>query len=142
MDSVPEVEEMIYMAEDSKTPEWVEMLSEAIASTIEWQTPAYVEWYYSKASENGWGVNLIELYPAPVEIEEAGPNDGEIVFPEVNSFDILEAQKKLDELDSVMFEFETDGQPSISLEGKYKGQEIMIIIYFQPASDFEEDEMD
>lgn len=83
------------MAEDSKTPEWVETLSEAIASTIEWKAPAYVEWYYSKADESGWGVDLIDLYPAQVEIEEAGPNDGEIVFPVVNSFDILEAQKKV-----------------------------------------------
>jgi hypothetical protein len=130
------------MAADKKTPEWIEMLGTAIASTIEWKAPAYVEWYYSKADENGWGVDLIELYPALVEIEEAGPNDGEIVFAEVNSFDILEAQKKLDEVDSVMFGFETAGQPSISLEGKYKGQEIIVIIYFLPASDYEEDETD
>lgn len=41
-----------------------------------------------------------------------------------------------------MFGLETDGQPSISLEGKYKGQEIIVNIYFQPASDFEEDETD
>jgi hypothetical protein len=128
------------MTEDSKTPEWVETLSEALASTIEWNAPAYIEWYYSKADENGWGIDLIELYPALMEIEEAGPNDGEIIFPDISSFDILEAQKKLDEVDAVLFGFETDGQPSISLEGKYKGQEIMVNIYFQPLDDSEEEE--
>jgi len=41
------------MLEDNETPEWVETLGEAIASTIEFQGPAYIEWYYSKADENG-----------------------------------------------------------------------------------------
>jgi len=129
------------MTEENNAPEWVETLSEAIASTIEWQSPAYLEWYYSKADENGWGVDLIELYPALMEIEEAGPNDGEIVFPKVDSFDVLEAQKMLDEVDAVTFGLETDGQPSISLEGKYKGQELVVMVYFQPVPD-DEDETD
>jgi len=128
------------MTEDSKTPEWVEMLSTAIASTIEWEAPTYLEWYYSKSDENSWGVDLIELYPAPIEIEEAGPNDGEIVFAKLNNFDILEAQKKLDEVVSVTFGFEMDGEPNIAIEGKYKGHEVAVVIYFQPTSDFEEDE--
>jgi hypothetical protein len=130
------------MTEENNAPEWVETLSEAIAATIEWQAPAYLEWYYSKADENGWGVDLIELYPALMEIEEAGPKDGEIVFPRVNSFDVLEAQKMLDEVDAVTFGLEEDGQPSISLEGKYKGQEIVVMVYFQPLPDIDEDETD
>ncbi|MBK9926640.1 MAG: hypothetical protein IPP66_15295 [Anaerolineales bacterium] len=128
------------MTEENHAPEWVETLSEAIASTIEWQTPAYLEWYYSKADENGWGVDLIELYPALMEIEEAGPNDGEIIFAKVNNFDILEAQKIFDEVDAVTFGLELDGQPSISLEGTYKGEEVVVMVYFQPVPDVDEGE--
>ncbi|HSJ88163.1 MAG TPA: hypothetical protein VK909_13205 [Anaerolineales bacterium] len=127
------------MSEDEKTPEWVEELGEAIASTIEFQGPAYIEWYYSKAEDNSWGVDLIEFYPALIEIEEAGPLDGEIVFVRVNSFDILAAQNAFDEVDEVMFGFEPGGQPNVTLEGKYKGQEVIVDVYFEPAS-YEEDE--
>lgn len=127
------------MTENDETPEWVENLGEAIASTIEFQGPAYIEWYYSKADENGWGVDLLELYPALVEIEEAGPYDGEIVFIKVNSVDILAAQKALDEVDTVTFGYETEDQTNISIEGKYKGQQVMVVIYFEPAFDDEAD---
>jgi hypothetical protein len=127
------------MSEDEKTPEWVATLGEAIVSTIEFQGPAYIEWYYSNAADNDWGVDLLELYPALVEIEEAGPYDGEIVFVKVNSVDILAAQKVLDEVHAVTFGYETDDQTNISIEGKYKGQEIVVVIYFEPAVD---DEMD
>jgi hypothetical protein len=127
------------MSEGEKTPEWVATLGEAIVGTIEFQGPAYIEWYYSKAEENGWGVDLLELYPALVEIEEAGPYDGEIVFVKVNSVDILAAQKVLDEVHAVTFGYETDDQTNISIEGKYNGQEIVVVIYFEPAVD---DEMD
>jgi hypothetical protein len=127
------------MSEDEKTPEWVATLGEAIVSTIEFQGPAYIEWYYSKADENGWGVDLLELSPALVEIEEAGPYDGEIVFVKVNSVDILAAQKVLDEVYAVTFGYETDDQTNISIDGKYSGQEIVVVIYFEPAVDDEVD---
>lgn len=130
------------MTEDYEAPEWVTTLGEAIASTIEFQGPAYIEWYYSKAADNEWGVDLLELYPALVEIEEAGPYDGEIVFVKVNSFDVFAAQKALDEVEGVTFGFEGGDQTNISIEGKYKGQNVVVIVYFEPAMDDEADDLD
>ena len=130
------------MTENNDTPEWVETLGEAIAASIEFQGPAYIEWYYSKAEENGDGIDFLELYPALVEIEEAGPYDGELVFVKVNSFDILTAQKTLDEVHGVTFAYETEDQPSISIEGIYKGQEVAIVVYFEPIFDDEDDVTD
>jgi len=130
------------MAENNHTPDWVETLGEAIVSTIEFQGPAYIEWYYSKADENGDRVDLLELYPALIEISEAGPYDGEMVFVKVNSVDILAAQKALDEVHEVTFAYETEDQPSISIEGMYKGQQVAVVIYFEPIFDDEDDETD
>lgn len=130
------------MTENNHTPEWVEALGEAIASTIEFQGPAYIEWHYSKADENGDGIDFLELYPALVEIEEAGPYDGELVFVKVNSFDVLAAQRALDEVHGVTFAYETEDQPSISIEGMYKGQAVAVVIYFEPIFDAEDDETD
>lgn len=128
------------MTEHDESPGWVEKLGEAIASAIEFEGPAYIEWYYSKAAENGRGVDLIELYPALVEIQEAGPYDGEMVFIKVNSFDIFAAQKAFDEVDAVKFAYETEDQPSISIEGRYKGQDVAVVVYFEPAFDDDETE--
>lgn len=128
------------MTEHDESPGWVEKLGEAIASAIEFEGPAYIEWYYSKAAENGRGVDLIELYPALVEIQEAGPYDGEMVFIKVNSFDIFAAQKAFDEVDAVMFAYEAEDQPSISIEGRYKGQDVAVVVYFEPAFDDDETE--
>jgi hypothetical protein len=130
------------MTENKETPEWVETLGEAIVSTIEFQGPAYIEWYYSKADENGQNVDLLELYPALVEIEEAGPYDGEIVFVKVNSVDILAAQKVLDEVHAVTFGYETEDQTNISIEGKYNGKDVVVVIYFEPSLDDEADDIE
>jgi len=130
------------MKENNHTPEWVEILGQAIAATIEFQGPAYIEWYYSKAEENGDGIDFLELYPALVEIEEAGPYDGELVFVKVNSFDVLAAQRTLDEVHGVTFAYETEDQPSISIEGIYKGQEVAVVVYFEPIFDDADDETD
>lgn len=129
------------MTEEYRVPEWAQTLSESLASTIEFKGPAYLRLQHSAPDENGWGVDLIELFPAIMEIEEAGPNDGEEVFGIVHSFDLLEAQKTLDKVDAMIFGFENDGQPSISIEGEYKGREVVVIIYFEPEPD-EENEID
>jgi len=129
------------MTKEYQMPEWAQTLSESLASTIEFKGPAYLRWQHSSPDENGWGVDLIELFPAIMEIEEAGPNDGEQVFGIVHGFDLLEAQKSLDKVDAMMFGFENDGQPSITIEGEYKGREVVILIYFEPEPD-EDDETD
>lgn len=128
------------MTEKSENPEWVDTLIELMTSMYDWKAPAYIDWIYSMADENDWGVDLIELYPALQELEGAGPNDGEIVYARVNSFDILEAQKVFDSMDSVSIGFEKDELPVINFEGKYKGHFIIVRVRFDPLSDFEEDE--
>lgn len=130
------------MTENNNAPEWVAELGEAIVSTIQFQGPAYIEWYYSKADDNGQAVDLLELYPALVEIEEAGPYDGEIVFVKVSSVDILAAQKTLDEVHAITFGYEAEDQTNISIEGTYQGQPVNVVIYFEPAFDDDIDEIE
>lgn len=127
------------MRSKSTDLEWVETLGKEITSTIEWQAPTDVEWYYSKADENNWGTDLLELYPAWQEIEEAGPNDGEAVYATVNHFDILEAQKVLSKLNAVAFSLDENQQPSVTLEGIYKGHEIVVIVHFAPIDDLDDE---
>ena len=42
----------------------------------------------------------------------------------------------------MMFGFESGDQSNISIEGKYQGQEIIVVVYFEPAMDDEADDRD
>jgi len=130
------------MAEESQIPDWVQTLCEVIARTIQFQATTSIGWVHDYPAVNGTRVHAITLYVEPVEIQEAGPNDGELVFPTVLAMDILEAQKKLDEVDSVIIGFEADGQIMISFEGKYNGHEVVVGVCLQSASDDPGDETD
>jgi len=130
------------MSEEKQIPDWVKTLSEALAHTINFPATNTVGWFYEPADENEWGVHTITLYPEPVEIQEAGPKDGELVFPKPNRVDILKAQKQFDEVDSVIVEFDPEGETTISFEGAYQGQAVIVLLYLQPVSDDQEDEME
>jgi len=120
-------------------PDWVPALSEAIAHTIEFSATASVGWLYEQPDEEG--VHTILLYPEPMEIQEAGPNDGELIEPQVNSIDILEAQKKLDEVTSVILGFDPEGRTAISFEGQYQGQAVNVHLFLGSLPDSTEDEI-
>lgn len=130
------------MAEENQVPEWARELAEAIADTIEFKAQAFLDCQQLPPEENEWGVDLVELWPALMEIQEAGPNDGELVFGIVDRFDLLAAQKVFDEVDEVMFGFENDGQPKITIEGTYKGRLVAVIVYFEPWFDDDDEDVE
>ena len=123
------------MAENYETPEWVTSLSSAMASAIDWVTVGEVGWCYLRPDENELGMDVLNFYPSPVEIEEAGPRDGELAFPSVFRFDVWEAQKAFDEVSSVIVDAENDEQPTVTITGKYQGRDVMVFFFFRPCPD-------
>jgi hypothetical protein len=128
------------MTEEVPVPAWAWELAEAITDTIEFKAQASLDCQQLAPEENEWGVDLVELWPALMEIQEAGPNDGELVFGVVDRLDLLAAEKVFDEVDDVILGFENDGQPKITFEGTFKGRQVVVIVYFEPWFDDEEDE--
>lgn len=126
------------MTEEDKVPEWTRELAQAIADTIEFKGQASLDCEQFAPQETDWGVDLVEMWPAVMEIQEAGPNDGELVYGLVDRFDILAAQKIFDEVSEVVFGFENDGQPKVTIEGTFKGREVVVVVYFEPELDEEE----
>ncbi len=127
--------------EEDQVPEWARELAEAVADTIEFKAQAFLDCQQLGPEENEYGVDLVELWPALMEIQEAGPNDGELVFGVVDRFDLQAVEKVFDNVDEFMFGFENDGQPKITIEGMYKGRPVMVVVYFEPWFD-EDDEED
>lgn len=130
------------MAEEDLVPEWARDLAQAIADNIVFGALASLDCKQSGPDETDWGVDLVELWPALMEIQEAGPNDGEIVFGIIHRFDILEAQKIFDKLDNVQFGFAMAGQPKITFEAWFKGRPVVVIVYFEPEFDDDEEDTD
>jgi hypothetical protein len=128
------------MAEENQVPEWAKELAEAIADTIEFKTQASLDCRQSAAEETDWAVDLVELWPAVMEIQEAGPNDGELVYGIVDRFDILAAQKIFDEVNEVMLDFENGSEPKATIEGMFKGRQVVVIVYFEPGFEDEDEE--
>jgi hypothetical protein len=125
------------MSAENQMPDWVQALFEALASTIEFKGMAYMEGYYSAPDETAWGVDLLEMAPALMEIAEAGPNDGEEVYGIIHNFDLLAAQELFDEVNGLIFGLENDGLPCITIEGTTGGREIVVLIYVLPFEDAE-----
>ncbi len=123
------------MSEESYMPDWADKLCDAIAATIEFKGMADIEAFFWAPDETSWGTNLLEVAPAVMEIVEAGPNDGEHVFGIVHNFDLLALQGNFEQVDALTFGFENDGQPTVTLEGKFEGNEVVVLIYFRPFKD-------
>jgi len=130
------------MEEEDLVPEWARDLAQSIADAIEFKAQAFLDCQQMEPEESEWGVDLVELWPALMEIQEAGPNDGELVFGIVDRFDLLAAEKVFDEVHEIMFGFEDDGQPKITFEGTFKGRLVVVIVYFEPWFDDEDEEDD
>ena len=128
------------MAEEDLVPEWAQELAQAMADTIEFGALASLDCQQSGPEETEWGVDLVELWPALMEIQEAGPNDGEIVFGIVHRFDILAAQEVFDKVDTIQFGYALSGQPKITFEAWFKGRPVVVIVYFEPEFDEDDDE--
>jgi hypothetical protein len=129
------MKETFDLVEYYETPEWVEALCRAMASSIEWKIDGQVDWYYLRADQNELGMDVINVSPSLVEIEEAGPRDGVLAFPRVFRFEVLEAQKVFDEVSSVIVDVENDDQPIVSITGKYQGRDVMVFFYIRPCPD-------
>jgi hypothetical protein len=127
------------MPEENQVPEWARELAEAIVLTIAFESPASMECQHFPAEVTEWDVDLVEIWPAVMEIEEAGPNDGEMVFGIVHTFDLLAAQKIFEDLEGVQFGFEDDGRSTVTFEGKFKGRRVVVVVYFEPELDDDEE---
>lgn len=120
---------------DNEFPEWIDDLARKIAETIEMIAP--LEMRYSPAGENELGVELIEIAPGLMEIDQAGPYDGEEVTDRIHHFDLLAAQAAFDEIRAVYYSDDAEEGYNLSLEGVVAGNEVIVLVYPEPFDDAE-----
>jgi hypothetical protein len=92
--------------------------------------------YWSKPSDNGWGVWLVDVAPASIELV-GGANDGQTVFDPVD-VDLLTLPGALDSTAVCAYHPATpDESAHFVLEGVKGKREVVIRIWLEP---FEDDE--
>jgi hypothetical protein len=122
----------IFSDGDAQMPDWAQGLCEAISATVEFKGASAMVAHYAAPDENEWEAELIEIAPARMEIEEAGPNDGEQIYGIIHNLDLLTVQDQFDEVQALSFGFENDGQPIITVEGLYGGRDVVVLINLFP----------
>lgn len=128
------------MDEEDQVPVWARELAEAMAETIEFGALTFLDCEQSGPEETEWGVDLVEMWPALMEIQEVGPNDGELIYGIIQRFDVLAAQKIFDQVDSMVFGYAFTGQPEVKIEAWFGGRPVVVIVYFEPNLEDEDDD--
>ena len=91
------------MSDNNQMPDWAKSLFENIAESIEFKGMAYMEGRYSEPDATGWGLDLIEIAPALMDLSEFGAEGGEQGYGIIHSFDLLFAQEPFSEVAALTF---------------------------------------
>ncbi len=115
--------------------DWAQALFDTLASTIEFKGLASLEGRYSAPGETDWGIDLLELAPALMELTQTRPRDGERVYGLIHDLDLLAAQQAFAKVAALSFGFEDDGHSYFTFEGNAQGHKIAVVIYTSPFAD-------
>ena len=87
------------MSTDNHMPDWVRTLLEEIGSGIRIQGTRVI-WkdIIPRLIETSWGIHLLEMAPALMDLSELGAEEGEQGYGIMHSFDLLATQEAFDEV--------------------------------------------
>lgn len=125
------------MSTEGQIPDWVADLAEAVAGAVEFKGQAGMEWRACRPDDTAWGVDLLEMAPALMEIAQAGPHDGEQVHGIIHSLNLLAVQEAFDEVVDLSFGLDNEGRPELTVEGRIGDREIVLLIHTYPFEDAE-----
>ncbi len=125
------------MSTINQMPNWIESLFESIVSGIEFKGVASMEGRYSTPEETSWGIDLLEMAPALMQVLEPGSSQGENCYGLIHNFDLMTTQSAFDEVVAMGFGIDNDGRHLITIEGKVDEHELIVLIYTDPFEDAE-----
>jgi hypothetical protein len=99
-------------------PDWIDSLFETIVSGIEFKGMASMEGCYSAPDETSWGIDLLEMAPALLQVLEPASGQGEQCYGLIHNFDLMTAQSAFDDVVGMGFGVDNDGRHLITIEGK------------------------
>jgi hypothetical protein len=121
----------------TQMPDWIESLFETIVSGIEFKGAASMEGRYFTPEETSWGIDLLEMAPALMEITDRESGKEEQCYGLIHNFDLMTAQSAFDEVVAMGFGIDNDGRHLITIEGKAGKREIVVLIFTDPFEDAE-----
>jgi hypothetical protein len=119
---------------DHDTPEWLDALCEELVSCIESKGGMGGMSWWRLEPEDEDDFRLV-LAPTPAGPESGVPDDGQIYYPIIHSFDLLAARDLFTNVTALAFGIENDGRPCITIEGQREGHEVFIQVFSEPLAD-------
>src|SRR5512139_3984474 len=98
-------------------PNWAERLLNKLAMSVEGF--GKLEGRHCAPDETSWGVDLVQMAPALLELVEAGPQDGAETFEIIHSLDLMVVQDALDQVEAFSLDFDNEGSPEVTIEGLF-----------------------
>jgi hypothetical protein len=108
-------------------PTWVADVAEHVSGCIEYLWNCHTEWCYVLPKDNQWGVHMIELAPAPLELTESENEVGAFRLG-VQQFDVFAAQQIFDEVDETTFR-QPLGLVEVAMQGRI-GDDVVRVTFF------------
>ncbi|MCI0661698.1 MAG: hypothetical protein L0220_11535 [Acidobacteria bacterium] len=108
-------------------PDWVRSVFETFASGIEFKGVASMEGRYFLPDETAWGIDLLEMAPALMDVIEPESGEGEQCYGLIHNFDLMIAQSAFDEVVAMGIGINNSGRHVITIEGKVGEYEIVVL---------------
>jgi hypothetical protein len=121
----------------TQMPDWVRTVFETLASGIEFKGVASMEGRYFLPDETAWGIDLLQMAPALLEVIEPESGEGEQCYGLIHNFDLIIAQSAFDEVVAMGVGIDNSGRHEVTIEGKVGELEIVVLIYTDPFEDAE-----
>jgi hypothetical protein len=117
---------------------WIEQFMEAVSGCWEWQAPALHIGFRYQGPEDEDDCWEVWVFPAMQEIV-GGKNDGETGWSGFN-FDLSGLLEEVED-EALSVSSAMDDPPEIVLEGKFRGQSVLLHICLEPPQDVEATEI-
>jgi hypothetical protein len=127
MSDLEEDDESVNKADDDEIPAWIADIAEHISGCVEYRWNCHTEWCYVLPADNQWGVHMIELAPAPLELSDRDDAAGAFRLG-VEQFDLLAAQELFDEVEEIMFR-QPLGIGEVVIQGRVEEEEVRVVFY-------------
>ncbi|RYX81275.1 hypothetical protein EON83_24825 [bacterium] len=121
--------------DSEELPEWINVLFDQISSAIEFKGLADIAWRYLDPESTYWGIDVLEIAPALMDLSQLGAEEGEFGYGIIHNLDLLEIQKAFQEVSSMSFGIENEDKSCITIEGTANNQQVMVFIYTEPFDD-------
>lgn len=118
-----------------KPPRWIMDIVRQVSDVIMLSEEASLQLHFHRpgCAANEWDDAVyIGLAPCLIEVVEAGPNDGKMVYPKVDNIDLMEMARIFDEVEDFFYGVCRCETRCLTIVGKVQDRRVVVEFYDFP----------